>query len=72
MATTRTTGARPPEKQIGPFAGGIGVAIWLNAVDSRDGARQMRSITINPRRYFDRESNEWKDAHHSARATCRP
>jgi hypothetical protein len=62
MATTRTTGARPPEKKIGPFAGGIGVAIWLNMVDSRDGTRQLRSITINPRRYFDRESNEWKDA----------
>jgi hypothetical protein len=38
MATTRTTGARPPEKKIGPFAGGIGVAIWLNAVESGDGS----------------------------------
>ena len=62
MATTRTTGARPPEKKIGPFAGGIGVAIWLNAVESSDGSRQLRSVTINPRRYFDRESNQWKDA----------
>ena len=62
MATTKTTGARPPEKKIGPFAGGVGVAIWLNTVDSRDGTQQIRSITIDPRRYFDRESNQWKDA----------
>jgi hypothetical protein len=26
------------------------------------GSRQVRSIAVNPRRYFDRESNEWKDA----------
>ena len=24
--------------------------------------RQARSISVNPRRYFDRETNEWKDA----------
>jgi hypothetical protein len=60
--TTRSKGARPPEKKIGPFAGGIGVAIWLNAVETENGTRQLRSITIAPRRYFDRETNEWKDA----------
>lgn len=60
---TRTKGAsRPPEKKIGPFAAGIGVAIWLNQIDTSDGPQQIRSITIAPRRYFDRESNEWKDA----------
>ncbi len=62
MATTSSKGARPPEKKIGPYAGGIGVAIWLNSVESPKGTRQLRSITIAPRRYFDRESKEWKDA----------
>jgi len=52
----------PPEKKIGPFAGGIGVAIWLNSVDTDDGPKQFRSITIAPRRYQDRETGEWKDA----------
>lgn len=52
----------PPEKKIGPFAGGIGVAIWLNTAKSDDGPRQFRSITIAPRRYLDRETGEWLDA----------
>ncbi len=56
-------GPRHPEKKIGPFAGGVGVAIWLNQVETTDGSpRPMRSITIAPRRYFDKESNQWKDA----------
>lgn len=58
--TERTT--KGPEKKIGPFAGGIGVAIWINAVETDGGTRQMRSITIAPRRYRDSESGEWKDA----------
>ena len=65
MASTSSRTEREksrPEKKIGPFAGGIGVAIWLNTVESGDRTRQLRSITINPRRYFDRESNEWRDA----------
>ena len=51
-----------PEKKIGPFAGGIGVAIWLNTTDTDDGPKQYRSVTIAPRRYQDRETGEWKDA----------
>lgn len=51
-----------PEKKIGPFAGGIGVAIWLNTVDTDEGPKQFRSISIAPRRYQDRQSGEWKDA----------
>ena len=54
--------SRHPEKKIGPFAGGIGVAIWLNSAETDDGPRVFRSITVNPRRYLDRESGEWKDA----------
>ncbi len=55
--------ARPPEKKIGPFAGGVGVAIWLNETDDgKGGSRQFRSITIAPRRYYDDKSKQWKDA----------
>ena len=49
----------PPERKFGPFHGGIGVAIWLNETDDD---RQFRSITIAPRRYYDRDSKTWKDA----------
>ena len=54
--------SRQPEKKIGPFTGGISVAIWLNNAETQDGPRVFRSITISPRRYLDRESGEWKDA----------
>ncbi len=64
--TTESTEARrskvPPEKKIGPFANGVGVCIWLNYIETEQGERTVRSITVNPRRYFDRESNQWKDA----------
>ena len=53
---------QPPEKKIGPFAGGIGVAIWTNSVETDDGHRQYRTITIAPRRYQDKKTGEWKDA----------
>ena len=54
---------RQPEKKIGPFAGGVGVAIWLNQAEGQDGTlRNFRSITVNPKRFFDRDSNQWKDA----------
>ena len=60
---TKVRPTKPPEKKIGPFAGGIGVVIWLNETDSDDGqVRQFRSVTINPRRYFDSKSGQWKDA----------
>ena len=53
---------QPPEMKIGPFAGGIGVAIWTNTTESDDGPRQYRTITIAPRRYQDKKTGEWKDA----------
>jgi hypothetical protein len=56
------TSKRPPEKKIGPFNAGIGTCIWLNTIETDAGPRRVRSITINPRRYLDRESNEWRDA----------
>jgi hypothetical protein len=62
-ATTNHRQPRQPEKKIGPFAGGVGVAIWLNQTETPDGGtRTFRSITVAPRRYFDKESNQWKDA----------
>lgn len=53
---------KQPEKKIGPFPNGIGVAIWVNDVDTPNGAKSFRSITLAPRRYFDRQTNQWKDA----------
>lgn len=54
---------RQPEKRIGPFAGGVGVAVWLNQAESSDGGtRTFRSVSLAPRRYFDKQSNQWKDA----------
>jgi hypothetical protein len=61
-AGTSRAAKAPPEKKIGPFANGVGVSIWLNVIETDQGSRQVRSITVNPRRYFDRESNQWKDA----------
>ena len=51
-----------PEHKIGPFAGGIGIAIWRNSIDTENGRKHFRSITIAPRRYLDKESGEWRDA----------
>ena len=53
---------RGPEKKIGPFAGGVGVSIWLNEIQTDAGPRTVRSITINPPRYRDRDSGDWKDS----------
>ena len=60
-ATTRRR-KEPPERKIGPFANGVGVCIWSNQSVTDQGTRTFHSITINPRRYFDRDSNQWKDA----------
>lgn len=54
---------RGPEKKFGPYAGGVGVSIWINDVQGEDGnTRKMRAIKIAPRRYRDRETGEWRDA----------
>lgn len=53
---------QPPEKKIGPFANGVGICIWLNRIETDQGPRLVRSITVNPRRYYDRASDQWKDA----------
>ena len=66
MATKTTkravTSPRRPERKWGPFHGGVGVAVWLNEVDSEEGKRFFRSITIAPRRYIDSKTGKWEDA----------
>jgi hypothetical protein len=62
QSTERQRSKHPPEKKIGPYPGGVGVAIWINQVETDGGSREIRSITIAPRRYRDRESGEWRDA----------
>jgi hypothetical protein len=66
MATKTTkravTAPRYPERKWGPFHGGVGVAVWLNEVQTADGKRWFRSITIAPRRYIDDKTGKWEDA----------
>ena len=61
-ANDRSRPAKPPEVKFGPYAGGIGVAVWVNTVENENGRQQRRSITIAPRRYRDPKSGEWKDS----------
>ena len=65
MASEKGSKANPrgPEKKIGPFPAGIGVAIWINTIATDEGGtRKIRSISINPRRYFDRQADQWRDS----------
>jgi hypothetical protein len=57
-----TSVPRHPERKWGPFHGGVGVAVWLNRVETDDGPRYYRSVTIAPRRFRDKQTGEWKDA----------
>ena len=60
---TRSSSApKGPEKKIGPFPAGIGVSVWLNTIQTDEGPRKLRSITISPRRYYERETGEWRDS----------
>jgi hypothetical protein len=58
----RAAAPRRPEKKIGPFHNGLGIAIWLNEVETEQGKRYFRSITLAARRYRDPKTGEWKDA----------
>ena len=66
MATKPTkravTAPRYPERKWGPFHGGVGVAVWLNEVETADGKRWFRAITIAPRRYLDDKTGKWENA----------
>src|ERR1022692_3701559 len=56
------TAPRRPEKKWGPFDCGVGVAVWLNEVETAEGKRFFRSVTIAPRRYLDEKTGKWEDA----------
>ena len=51
-----------PEVKFGPYLGGISIAVWLNTVQTPEGRRTIRSVTISPRRYRDSQTGEWKDS----------
>ena len=73
LLSERSCRSRPPPKQNGrkataglkrsggPFAGGSGVAVWLNEFQTDNGTRYARSITFAPRRFRDRKTDEWRD-----------
>ena len=63
MTADSTKPSKKPEMKFGPFAGtgGLNVAIWSNTIQTDNGARQVRSITIAPRRYQDAQG-QWKDS----------
>jgi hypothetical protein len=62
-AKSGSTIPKGPETKFGPYPGGIGVAIWINEIPTDDGgSRKVRSVTISPRRYFDRQHEEWRDS----------
>ncbi len=54
--------ARPPERKWGPFHAGVSVCVWLNEVETQQGIRWYRSITVSPRRYLDEKDGNWKNA----------
>ena len=65
MAAKTRRAERPvkrPELKVGPFQGGIGVAVWQNEIQTENGTRLIRSISLAPRRYRDKQTGEWKDA----------
>ena len=53
---------RRPEMKYGPFHGGVGIAIWVNEVQTDAGPRFFRSLSIQPRRYLDKKTGNWEDA----------
>jgi hypothetical protein len=63
MAKQKTASrASQPEHKIGPYPGGIGIAVWLNTIQTDNGLRKVRSITISPRRYRDPDTDQWRDS----------
>lgn len=53
---------RRPEMKYGPFHGGVGIAIWVNEVQTDQGPRFFRSLTIQGRRYLSKKTGSWEDA----------
>lgn len=63
--------ARPPERKWGPFPGGVSCAVWLNSVETEEGTKYFRSVTIQGRRFRDKVTGLWRDAK-SLRSTDLP
>jgi hypothetical protein len=61
-AKKAATAPRRPEKKYGPFAGGCGVVVWLNEVETDVGKRFFRSVQLAPRRYRSKQTGNWEDA----------
>ena len=59
---TKQTGKKAPEHKIGPYRAGIGAAVWLNTIETANGPKKVRSVTISPRRYYDERDSTWKDS----------
>lgn len=55
-----------PERKWGPFAGGCGVAVWLNEFETANGIRYARTVTFSPRRFRDPKTGEWRDGAYRA------
>ena len=57
-----TPAPRPrPEKTFGPFPGGLRLDVWRNTRKVGDMSKQVRSLTISPQRYQDKDG-QWKDS----------
>ena len=50
------------QNKLGAFTKNERLQAILGATETDDGPRSFRSITINPRRYYDRQDKEWRDA----------
>ena len=61
-AKRTATTPRYPERKWGPFHGGVGVAVWLNEIQTDAGPSIFRTVTVQPRRYRDKKTGIWKDA----------
>jgi hypothetical protein len=49
------------DRKYGPFARAISIAIFRNTIETGSGPRDGQSSTINPRRFKDNQTGEWKD-----------
>lgn len=51
----------PPVRKFGPMAAGVSVCVWENQTSS-DPPRSFHSVTISPRRFWDEDAKQWRDA----------
>lgn len=72
-ATAKAKRANPPprrpEKKVGPFHNGLGIAIWLNRVETDNGPRFFRSNVVMLVMWRRLSNRPFCRARHSANAT---